>query len=164
MMAEVPPEDPAADATLSRLADELADGVEAALPGWVVAQVERLARAWGGVAPGLVHAARVAGEQARAEVGPEVRALLMTDVDQQLGNPLAVVRRAVRYPTAVLAAAGVPEVVRDEFAERVFPEDVYDLSPAGFADLDPALEELGLAWGAAKAYVVLARRRRSGPR
>ncbi|MEO7555966.1 MAG: hypothetical protein ABIV94_05100, partial [Acidimicrobiales bacterium] len=68
-------------------------------------------------------------------------------------------RRAVRYPTAVLAAAGVPPVVRDAFAERAFPDDDYGLTPATFADVDPALHEPGLAWGAAKAHVHLSRRR-----
>jgi hypothetical protein len=71
-----------------------------------------------------------------------------------------VLRAAVRHPTAVLAEAGVPEVVRDRFAEETFPADVYDLSPAAFADIDPALAEPGLVWGAAKAHVVLTRRRR----
>jgi hypothetical protein len=41
---------------------------------------------------------------------------------------------------------------------------VYDLSPAAFADLDPSLREPGLTWGAAKAHVHLARRRREGLR
>jgi hypothetical protein len=50
-------------------------------------------------------------------------------------------------------------VPRDEFSVRSFPDDAYDLSPASFADVDPALHEPGLAWGAAKAYVHLARRR-----
>ena len=51
---------------------------------------------------------------------------------------------------------------RDEFAERTFPDDVYDLSPASFADVDPALHEPGLMWGAAKAHVILHRRRSEG--
>jgi hypothetical protein len=57
----------------------------------------------------------------------------------------------------VLRAAGVPPVVRDEHQERLFPEDVYDLAPANFADVDPALAEVGLAWGAAKAFEHLQR-------
>jgi hypothetical protein len=65
----------------------------------------------------------------------------------------------VVFPTVVLADAGVGEVVRDADAERLFPEDVYDLTPGGFVDIDPALHEIGLAWGAAKAKAHLARRR-----
>jgi hypothetical protein len=86
--------------------------------------------------------------------------LLALDVDEQRVNPLALVRRAVSYPTAVLRDAGVPPVVRDEFDERAFPDDVYGLAPAAFADIDPALHEPGLLWGAAKAHAHLARRHR----
>jgi hypothetical protein len=68
------------------------------------------------------------------------------------------------HPTQVLAEAGVPPVERDEHAARLFPDDRYDLAPATFSDLDEALHEPGLVWGAAKAHVVLARRRREGRR
>ncbi|MBV8160204.1 MAG: hypothetical protein JO265_04710, partial [Acidimicrobiia bacterium] len=64
---------------------------------------------------------------------------------------------AVRFPAAVLAAAGVPPVRRDEQQERLFPADVYDLAPATFADVDPALADVALAWGAAKAFEHLQR-------
>lgn len=107
----------------------------------------------GAVPEEVREAAVVAGEQAGAEVGAGVRALLETDVDEQRTTPLALIRRAVRYPTEVLLAAGVPPVPRDPFAERVFPDDIYDLSPASLADLDPDLAEPGLVWGAAKAFV-----------
>jgi hypothetical protein len=53
----------------------------------------------------------------------------------------------------------MPAVVRDEFDERAFPEDLYALTPASFADVDPALHEPGLMWGAAKAHAHLVRRR-----
>jgi hypothetical protein len=139
----------------------LADALEVALPGWVVRCVEGRWRDWSGTAPdaALLEAAHVAGERARDEVGAAVRVLLAQDVDEQRLNPLALVRRAVSYPTAVLRAAGVPALVRDEFAERAFPDDLYGLSPASFADVDPALHEPGLLWGAAKAHAHLFRRR-----
>ena len=73
-------------------------------------------------------------------------------------------RGAVRYPTAVLEAAGVPPVVRDEFAERAFPADVYDLAPATWRDLDESVHEPGLVWGAWKAKTFLDRRRQEGRR
>ena len=41
----------------------------------------------------------------------------------------------------------------------MIPDDDYDLVPTSFADLDPSLRELGLAWGAARAYVHRARHR-----
>jgi hypothetical protein len=95
---------------------------------------------------------------------PELRALLAADVDAQRANPLALLRAAVRHPTEVLRAAGVAPVARDEFAEHSFPDDIYDLSPAAFADVDPSLTELGIVWGAAKAHVILTRRRAEGLR
>lgn len=161
-----PPADDADDlAALARHAAALADGIERALPGWCERSVARLAAAWQpGLAAALAEPAAEAGRRAAAEIGPEVRSLLALDVDDQAANPLALVRRAVVHPTAILEAAGVPPIERDEFAERAFPDDRYGLSPASFAELDESLRELGLIWGAAKAHVVLARRRREGRR
>jgi uncharacterized protein (DUF1800 family) len=140
----------------------LADAVEAALPGWVERSAVRIMAAWLGGAPdaGVVEAARAAGRRAGAEVSAEVRALLAADIDEQWTTPLTLLRAAVRYPTAVLQDAGVPPVERDPFRERLEPGDLYDLSPASFADVDPALAEPGMVWGAAKA---LAHRRRHLP-
>lgn len=123
----------------------LADGIEAALPGWVVRCVGRFL-------PDPGPAADDAGRRAAAEVGGAVRALLYQDVDEQRATPLTLLRAAVAYPTAVLQAAGVPPVERDRFAVERFPDDPYDLTPATFADIDPSLAEVGLAWGAAKAF------------
>ena len=150
-----------ADANLMEYGRTLADAIEAALPRWVVRSVEGRWRDWKrtDAGPDLLEAARVAGERARAEVGSAVRELLVQDVDEQRVNPLALVRRAVSYPTDVLRAAGVPPVVRDDFVERAFPDDVYALTPASFADVDPTLHEPGLLWGAAKAHAHLTRRR-----
>jgi hypothetical protein len=151
-----------ADANLVEYGRVLADAIEAAIPTWVMRSIEGRWRDWTGGDAGteLLEAARVAGELAGADVGSAVRALLVLDVDEQRVNPLALVRRAVTYPTAVLRDAGVPPVVRDEFDERAFPDDIYALVPASFADVDPALHEPGLLWGAAKAHAHLARRRR----
>ena len=139
--------------------------VEDALPGWVERSVARRLTADGGtVPPELAEQARRSGRAARDEVGPQLRALLRQDVDEQRTTPLEIVRRAVRFPAAVLAGAGVAPVARDEVAERVLPDDVYDLAPAAWADVDAALADPGLTWGAAKAFVVLARRRAEGRR
>jgi hypothetical protein len=52
--------------------------------------------------------------------------------------------------------------VRDEFAERAWPDDDYGLVPDTLADLgDDDLAPLHLAWGVAKATVVRARRARA---
>lgn len=148
-------DDPSDARLLAEVAGQLAAGIDAALPGWVERSVLERAEAWRpGLGAELRPAAAAAGRAARDEVGPLVRALLEADVDQQRTGPLAVIRTAVRHPTEVLAAAGVPPVVRDEFAVRTFPEDRYSLAPASFADLDPALAEVGMVWGAAKAHVV----------
>ncbi len=143
-------------------ATALADAVVVALPGWVERSVRRILSAWQGadVGPAVIDAARAAGQRAAVEVGAEVRALLAADLDDQWTTPLSLLRAAVRFPTDVLRAAGVPPVERDPFQVRLLPDDLYDLCPASFADVDPALAEPGLVWGAAKA---LAHRRRHTP-
>jgi len=152
-------------AKLAAIAEALADAVDAALPGWVERSVARLVEAHQGLVTGDIRAAaRAAGAAAAREVGGQVRALLATDVDEQRANPLAVLRAAVRHPAGVLAAAGVPPVVRSRFDEEQFPDDDYGLTPATWSDIDPGLHERGIVWGAAKAHVVLARRRAEGKR
>jgi hypothetical protein len=145
-------------------ATALADGIDEALPGWVVRSVARIMTHWCGTVPADVAVrAEAAGRQAAIDVGPRVRALLAADIDEQRSTPLAIVRTdAVGYPTEVLAAAGVPPVMRDRGAEALFPADVYDLVPASFAEVDPRLADTGLRWGAAKAFEH--KRRHGGPR
>jgi len=131
----------------------LADGLCDALPGWVERSVERMLVAYHGTLDaGAMAAAHESGAKAAGEIGPRIRALLDADIDEQRANPLSIVREAVHYPTDVLRAAGVPPVQRDRFAEERFPDDDYDLTPTSFADIDPRLQETGLAWGAAKAW------------
>lgn len=143
------------EARLAELAEGLADGVVAALPGWVARCIA--ARSVGVTVDDVVVAA--AGRRAAADVGPRVRRLLAADIDEQRTGPLALVRHAVAYPASVLSAAGVAPVERDADAVRLFPDDAYDLSPASFAELHPDLRGPGLEWGAAKAHV---HRRRHG--
>lgn len=153
------------DDPLQQKAAALAAAVEEALPGWVERSVERLLVASSGTAaPAVMEEARRAGRAAAADVGGRVRSLLEADVDAQATNPLSVLRSAVRYPTEVLRRAGVPPVVRDDFAEERFPDDVYDLSPAAFADVHPTLHQPGLEWGAAKAWVHMRRHGGAGRR
>jgi hypothetical protein len=159
--AKPPDDDPADAAALRGYADALGDAVLAALPGWVERSVAQRYGEWAGEAPdaAVLEAARDAGRRAADDVGPRLRDLLATDVDAQRTNPLAILREAIRYPAGVLAAAGVPPVERDPEAQRLFPADDYDLSPAAFGDLHPSVHEPGLVWGAAKAHVILRRRR-----
>lgn len=159
-----PADDPADLDALAGYAEDLATAVAVALPGWVQRVVaERWVQWQGGELPQELAAATLdAAAAASVAVVPSLRELLAEDVGDQRTNPLSIVRRAVVFPTRVLAAAGMPEVVRDEHAERLFPDDVYDLVPAAFGDLDPGAHEPGLRWGAAKAHVLLRRRRADG--
>lgn len=160
-----PVDDPADAEALAGYAAALSERIDEAIPGWIDRSVRRVLVDQG-IAVDDVVAERIrdAGRAARDRGGRRVRALLATDIDAQAGNPLAVLRSLVPYATAVLASAGAQPVARDEFSVRHFPDDVYDLTPASFADVDPELHEPGLVWGAAKAHVHLARRRREGRR
>lgn len=135
-------------------ASALARALVEALPGWVERCVTRVyAEVMAAPLPDEVAAEAVsAGRRALDESAPAIFDLLARDIDDQPTTPLALVRLAVRYPTEVLARAGVPPVARDGFAARNFPSDLYDLSPATFADISPAAAEAGIAWGAAKAF------------
>lgn len=158
-------DDPDDAAALARYATALADGIETAIPVWIDRSVRAVLAAQE-IAIDEQLAGRIegAGQAAQTEGDRRVRALLSADIDAQVGNPLALLRSLVPYATAVLATAGARPVPRDEFSERNFPDDVYDLTPASFADVAPQLQEPGLVWGAAKAHVHLARRRREGMR
>jgi hypothetical protein len=149
---------------LQEYAGTLADGIDLALGPWVERCVERLyvERLIRRPPQEVRDAAVRAGVEATEVVGGRVRALLALDIDDQRTGPLALLRTATVYPTQVLLDAGVPAATRDEFLQSQFPDDVYDLGPASFADIDPALHEPGLVWGAAKAHVHLARRRAAG--
>ena len=143
----------------------LIDALVTALPGWVERCVrDRVVASGVRFDAEARAAAEAAAASTLAEVLPKVRALVLTDPDDQATNPLSVLRAGTSHATGALRSLGVPEVERDEFAERAFPDDVYDLAPAAFSDVDPALHEPGLAWGAAKAHVHLARRRAEGRR
>ncbi len=149
---------------MDEYAAALVEVIEEVLPGWVERSVASVLVAAGlEVGDGVRADAAEAGRRAAAEVGAALRALLAADIDEQRSNPLSLLREAVRYPTEVLRRAGampVPVGERDDVKVRLFPDDVYDLSPATFADVDPRLTEPGLIWGAAKAHEHLRRHRR----
>ncbi len=137
----------------------LADAVEAVLPGWLVGCVLNTARRCGYPhSDQLLAAAQQMAHSAAPVVLRQLNELLATDVDAQRSNPLSVLRSAVRYPTDVLRAAGVQPPHRGDFSLRSFPDDIYDLSPAAWGDIDESLQEPGLIWGAWKAKTVLDRR------
>lgn len=155
-----PPDLRADEERLAAIAQRLADEVDAVVPRWIERLVVERVGQWRGEVSADVSAdARLAAEEAGAEVATRMRALLATDLDEQRTGPLEVLRAATRHAHEVLSRLGMPAVVRDEFAERSFPDDAYDLMPATWSDVDPALHEHGIAWGAAKAFVHKARRR-----
>jgi hypothetical protein len=146
---------------LAEASAALVEGVPRALPAWAARSADALLAAWGRLDAGrrreVVDEARQAGERAAERVAAELRALLSLDPGEQRATPLEVIRTAVIEPTAVLAAAGVPDVVRDPFDERSWPDDRFGLVPRTLKDLDPDLAAVHFAWGVAKAAVLRAR-------
>lgn len=134
---------------------DLINGIVSALPGWVATCVQHRA----GAVPIAPSAVAKAANQAAIEVDRRLRDVLRQPLPNQRVGPLEIVRDAVRFPTEVLEAAGVAPVVRDPFAMRNFPDDIYELSPAAFSDVHEDLHDLGIAWGAAKAWLHLQSRR-----
>jgi hypothetical protein len=143
-------------------ARRLVAGVQAGGGRWVEAAVARILDAWGALdGPAraeVAAAAAVAGAKSATRVEDELRALFAQDPAAQRATPLEVIRSLRREATEVLQAAGVPEVVRDPYETRAFPDDAYGIvlrTPAelGDDDLGGAL----LAWGLGKAKVLRAR-------
>ena len=148
------------EAQLAAFAAGLADQIDAVIDPWVRRSLAAAATA-GGVA--LVEADVPAVVDAtRAAAMPELRRVLAADVDAGSGSPLAALRSAVGPMTDALRRWGAAAPPRDDFLERQFPGDPFQLGPAAFSDLDPALHEPGLVWGAARAHVHLRRRREAG--
>ena len=149
------------DVSLDRLravSEGIVEGVVAALPTWVVREVGRIVGAWnaeGGGAASWEAAASQAGNEAARRIGAELRTLFALEPSAMTRTPLEVVRTAVREPSAVIDALGIPPVERDEFDVRSWPDDRYGLTPVTLGDLgDPELGPLHLAWGMAKAAVL----------
>jgi hypothetical protein len=150
-----------AEARLREASAALVEGVERALPEWAARSADGLLEAWARLAGDrrreVVAEARTAGEAAARRVAAELAALLALDAGEQRSTPLEVIRTAVVEPTVVLAAAGVPDVVRDAFDERSWPGDRFGLVPRTVRDVDPDLAAVHFAWGVAKAAVLRAR-------
>jgi hypothetical protein len=157
------PDDPADAARYAEVSTRLVDTVADVVPRWIERSVRERLQAWRGhVSPEVAAQAVAAGEAARDEVVPRLRSLVETDIDEQRTNPLALLRDATSHGHRVLAGAGMPSMPRDQFARSSFPDDDYGLVPATWADIDPDLHEIGITWGAAKAFLFKARRRAEG--
>lgn len=143
----------------------LVESLRRVVPEWLAGCVTRTAQAALGACPDdLAEQARQMADRCAPAVTADLEALLRTDVDEQRTNPLALLRRASRHPTELLQSAAVPPVRRDAFAVERFPDDVYDLGPASWAEVHPDLHDPGIVWGAWKAATVLHRRRTEGMR
>jgi hypothetical protein len=150
------------NALMAEGAARLTAGVAALGPAWVVSVVSGLVDAWGRLGPAAradaLAAAAVAGAAAGARVEGELQELFALDPTDQRVTPLQIIRSLQREAGEVLRAAGIPEVERDPFETRAFPDDVYGVvlkTPAELGD-----DELGgalLAWGMGKAKVLRAR-------
>jgi len=144
---------------LGRISAEFANRLVESLPGWL----ERVAT------QRLVEAAGVVPNKEERQVivdrcsliadstGPAVRDVVMADVDVAAGSPLALLRDAVAPLNELLAELEVHAPARDRMDTEMFPADTYGLGPASFADVDPALVDPGITWGAARAHVHLRR-------
>ena len=97
-----------------------------------------------------------------AYVTEQLNGLLATDVDDQRSNPLEVLRSSTKYANAVLRDARVSPPARDEFQQRLDPDDEFLLGPMSWMDLGESVHEAGIEWGAWKAATVLTRRRAEG--
>lgn len=126
---------------------QLADAIVRALPIWVQCCVSRFID---GIDDVVVSNA---GIEAVATVEGPLRDLLSAPIDAQRSTPLTVVRTAVAFPTSVLARAGVAAVDRDPFDARAFPDDVYGIAPATWADLGDEVAEAGMRWSVNKAFL-----------
>jgi hypothetical protein len=154
-------DEPTALRRLEEASAALIDGVSLALPAWAARSADVLLTAWGGLDDArrleVIAAVREAGERAARRVAAELRDLLALDPAEQRATPLEIIRSAVAEPTAVLVAAGLPEVVRDPFEERAWPDDRFGLVPRTMRVLDPDLAAVHFAWGIAKAALLRAR-------
>lgn len=94
------------------------------------------------------------------EVHSNLHELLSLDVLEQRSNPLAIFRQATRSVSELLTQIGCTPKARDEFDERSFPDDIFGLSPATWADIDETMVEPGIEWGAWKAATIMMRKKK----
>ncbi len=146
-----------ADARFAEFGEALADAVAAEYEAYLGRVVSLRAGAAHGSGASAAEVDRLAAAVTAAAVAG-LRRLAVTEIDEQRVTPLQVLRRELRPLTAWLVDQRLPVPPRDEVAKRADPHDLYDLAPATFADVGPATGSAGIAWGAAKAHVHLARR------
>jgi hypothetical protein len=152
----------AGQARMDEAAARIVEGVAALAGPWVERTVAAMLEAWGGLDgeayAATMAAARDAGGEAAQRVTEELQRFFAQNVATQRTTPLVIVRSLRHEATTVLQTAGVPEIARDRFEIRAFPDDIYGIVPRDLTALGD--EELGialLAWGMGKAAVLGAR-------
>lgn len=149
--------------TYESATSDLVDAIGRVVESWLIRiAVDTCAIHGASVTPEFRDAAENAAREGSKWVLARLRETLEVDVDAQRVNPLQTLREAVRYPTRILRESGVPPKARDEYDEKINPDDVYGIGPAHWNDIDESLTEPGVVWGAAKASTVLQRRRAEG--
>ncbi len=145
------------DIDIGAVADELLRAAVEATPGWISACVGRVSQAQG------LDPERTlvddAGDRGRRFVEANLGELLTIDIDRQRSTPLTVFRQAVRFPVEVLHQLGAAPTERGDVSRWAFPSDPFAITPANLSDIGPKVQEAGIAWGATKAALHLARRR-----
>lgn len=142
---------------------DLIDAIDTVVEAWLVRVAETVFVAGNGVlTDDFRRAVQAVAREGATWTMAKLHVALEVDVDAQRVNPLQILRDAVRFPTEVLLAAGIPTPQRDEFDVKINPDDVYGIGPAHWNDIDESLTEPGIIWGAAKASTVLQRRRAEG--
>lgn len=152
----MPNEGSSDDATYRRYGESLRSAIAEALPQWLERQIELR------IAPDTVSPAEAgdAIDRACAEALARIDELLDADIDRPISGPLELVRRSLGPVVDLLDRAAADEVARDPFDTDARPDDRYGLGPMSFLDLGAEVHEAGIAWGAAKAHLHLARRSR----
>lgn len=144
---------------MNQYSERLIWTVESTVPVWLRSSFDRIVSSQG-------LEAAVDSKLRDQEIGravdwlmSELRDLLGSEPWEQRRNPLDLLRQSTVSVSRELERLGARPVVRDEFEERSFPDDMFALCPATWIDVHPDLHEVGLEWGAWKAAAIISRRR-----
>ncbi|MEY3033888.1 MAG: hypothetical protein RLZ86_510 [Actinomycetota bacterium] len=144
---------------MNQYSERLLRTMESTTPAWLRASFDRVVSAQGLHDRVDPERRDVAIDEARAWLLSELGSLLESEAWEQRRNPLDLVRECTTRLSEELGAIGARPVKRDEFQEKSFPGDAFDLCPATWADVHPDLHEVGLEWGAWKAATIISHRR-----
>ncbi len=138
-------------------ATQLVDAAKAAVPRWIEQQISQ--RLPDPIDKQTSQQIQQLAAEASTHIVAELEILVFTDIDQQRTTPLSILRQLVSTVTEVLDKHDTQRPRRDSQKAALYPDDIYDVTPANFAAFGADMHEAGIAWGAAKAYEHLHRRR-----